>query len=67
VAKREHDPRTGRPLAGGREAVQELSDAELETELTIAAGDARRRRERLDLLLAERARRRGGRALAAPT
>jgi hypothetical protein len=64
VGTQHYDPRTGRPLAGGREAVEELSDAELEAELTIAAGDARRRVERLDVLLAERARRRGGQALA---
>jgi hypothetical protein len=62
---RQYDRRTGRPLAGGREAVEELSNAELEAELTIAAGDARRRVERLDVLLAERARRRGEQALAA--
>ena len=65
VARRQYDRRTGRPLAGGRDAVEDLSDAELEAELTIAAGDARRRVERLDVLLAERARRRGGRAFPA--
>ena len=65
VAMRQYDRRTGRPLAGGRDAVEDLSDAELEAELTIAAGDARRRVERLDVLLAERARRRGGRAFPA--
>jgi hypothetical protein len=64
VARRQYDRRTGRPLAGGREAVEELSDAELEAELTIAAGEARRRVERLDVLLAERARRRAGHAFA---
>jgi hypothetical protein len=59
VAIRDYDRRTGRPLAGGREAVRELSDTELEAELTIAAADRRRRGARLDALLAERARRRG--------
>ena len=58
MATRHHDERTGRPLVDGREAVRELSDAELEAELTIAAGDARRRTTRLETLLAERARRR---------
>ena len=53
-----YDWRTGRPLAGGREAVGELSTRELEAELTIAASHARRRAERLDTLLGERAKRR---------
>lgn len=58
---REHDERTGRPLVDGRDCIQELSDDELEVEVTIAAGNARRRGSRLDALLLERARRRGQR------
>jgi hypothetical protein len=56
---RELDRRTGRPLVGGRDRIEELTDDELETELTIAAGAPHRRGERLDNLLLERARRRG--------
>jgi hypothetical protein len=53
-----YDRRTGRPLVGSREAVGELSDRELEAEITIAAGAARRRAKRLGTLLSERAKRR---------
>jgi hypothetical protein len=35
--KREYDARTGRPLDGEREAVETLTDTELDTELLIAA------------------------------
>jgi len=54
----DYDRRTGRPLVNGREAVAELSDGELEIELTIAAMQARQRGTRFDTLLKERARRR---------
>jgi hypothetical protein len=43
----------------GRESIEELSDAELEVEVTIAAAEPRHRGPRLDALLLERARRRG--------
>lgn len=55
---REFDRRTGRPLSDGRDRIEELTDDELEIELTIAAADAHRRRERLDSLLLERTKRR---------
>jgi hypothetical protein len=55
---RQVDQRTGRPLVDGRDDVEALTDDELEIELTIAAGDAERRAERLDNLLLERTRRR---------
>src|SRR5262245_34874063 len=54
----EYNEITGRPVVGGREAVEELSDAELEIEITIAAVEPRRRAARLEALLAERERRR---------
>lgn len=53
-----YDVLTGRPMVGGHEAVEELSDAELEAEITIAALDARRRSARFDALLIERTLRR---------
>lgn len=56
---RELDHRTGRPLIDGRDRIDELTDQELETELTIAAAAPHRRGERLDNLLLERAKRRG--------
>ncbi len=59
--RREHDRRTGRPLVNGRDSIEELSDDELEAEVTIAAEEPSRRRLRLDALLLERARRRGQR------
>ena len=59
--RREHDVRTGRPLVNGRESIEELSDDELEVEMTIAAAEPRHRGPRLDALLLERARRRGQR------
>jgi hypothetical protein len=55
---RQVDQRTGRPLIDGRDDLEALTDEELEIELTIAAGDAERRAERLDNLLLERTRRR---------
>jgi hypothetical protein len=58
--RRERDQRTGRPLVNGRDSIEELSDAELEVEVTIAAAEPRHRGLRLDALLLERARR-GGR------
>ncbi len=45
----------------GRDSIEELSDDELEAEVTIAAEEPSRRRLRLDALLLERARRRGQR------
>ena len=57
--RREHDVRTGRPLVNGRESIEELSDDELEVEVTIAAAEPRHRGPRLDALLLERARRGG--------
>jgi hypothetical protein len=59
--RREHDVRTGRPLVDGHESIEELSDDELEVEVTIAAAEPRHRGPRLDALLLERARRRGQR------
>lgn len=58
---REQDTRTGRPLVNGRDSIEELSDDELEVEVTIAAAEPRRRGLRLDALLLERARRRSRR------
>jgi hypothetical protein len=55
---REHDLRTGRPLVNGRDSIEELSDDELEAEVTIAAAEPRHRALRLDALLLEQARRR---------
>jgi hypothetical protein len=57
----ERDERTGRPLVNGRDSIEELSDHELEVEVTIAAAEPRGRGLRLDALLLERARRRGQR------
>lgn len=57
--RREHDERTGRPLVNGRDSIEELSDDELEVEMTIAVAEPRHRGGRLDALLLERARRRG--------
>lgn len=50
------DQRTGRPLEGAVEAVETLTDTELEREVTIAAL-ATRRSGRFDALLEERRRR----------
>ena len=58
---REHDERTGRPLVDGRDSIEELSDDELEVEVTIAVAEPRRRGRRLDALLLEQARRRAQR------
>ena len=60
--RREHDERTGRPLVDGRDSIEELSDDELEVEVTIAAAEPRHRGPRLDALLLERARRRAAAA-----
>ena len=57
--RREQDERTGRPLVNGRDSIEELSDDELEVEVTIAVAAPRRRGLRLDALLLEKARRRG--------
>jgi hypothetical protein len=54
---REQDQRTGRPLVNGRDSIEELSDEELEAEMTIAVAEPRHRGLRLDALLLERARR----------
>ena len=59
--RREHDERTGRPLVEGRDSIEELSDDELEAEMTIAVAEPHHRGPRLDALLLERARRRGRR------
>ena len=59
--RRERDQRTGRPLVDGRDSIEELSDDELEAEVTIAAAEPRHRALRLDALLLEQARRRGHR------
>ena len=58
---REYDSRTGRPVVNGQECIAELSDDELEVEVTIAVAEPRQRARRLDELLLERARRRNGR------
>ncbi len=50
------DARTGRPLDGEHEAVESLTDEELEREITIAALDSKRSC-RFDALFAERRRR----------
>lgn len=52
-----HDPRTGRPLDGAHEALETLSERDLQRELTIAAL-ASSRHDRFQRLLAERERRR---------
>jgi hypothetical protein len=57
----ERDERTGRPLVNGRDSIEELTDDELEVEVTIAAAAPSRRGPRLDALLLERARRHGQR------
>jgi hypothetical protein len=54
----ERDQRTGRPLVDGRDSIQELTDDELEVEVTIAAAEPTHRGPRLDALLLEKARRR---------
>lgn len=59
--RRQHDERTGRPLVNGRDSIEELSDDELEVEVTIAVAEPRHRGLRLDALLLEQARRRGQR------
>ena len=56
--RREYDERTGRPLTDGRDLVTELTDDELEAEVTIALAEPVRRAGRLDQLLLERAKRR---------
>ena len=56
----ERDERTGRPMVNGRDSIEELTDDELEVEVTIAAA-APSRGLRLDALLLERARRHGQR------
>ena len=63
--RRERDERTGRPLVDGRDSIEELSDEELEVEVTIAVAEPRRRSLRLDALLLERSRRRGHQPQAA--
>lgn len=58
---RDYDERTGRPLVDGRDRIEELTDPELEAEVTIAAAEPHHRARRLDALLLERARRRAQR------
>jgi hypothetical protein len=41
---RSHDPRTGRPLEGELEAIETLTDEELEVELCVAAAATGKRR-----------------------
>src|SRR5262245_54556448 len=48
-----HDPTTGRPLSSHDDAVETLTDDELETELTVTAHDPVRRARRYDLLWRE--------------
>ena len=55
--RRDYDDRTGRPLTDGRDLITELTDRELEAEVTIAAAGSKARAQRLDLLLLERAKR----------
>jgi hypothetical protein len=59
MSERKHDIRTGRPLDDeGREAIESLTDEELEAELTVAASTPNGlRRDRYDALLAEKKRR----------
>jgi hypothetical protein len=57
-APRPHDGRSGRPLENGQEAIERLSDSELEEELTIAAyAPGLLRWQRFQRLLDERRRR----------
>ncbi|HEY1366523.1 MAG TPA: hypothetical protein VGF23_05395 [Gaiellaceae bacterium] len=61
---RSYDPRNGRPLEGEREAIETLTDEELEVELFVAAAAAGKKRvERLALLTGELERRRSLRQL----
>ena len=55
---RDYDGRTGRPMVNGRASVEELTDAELEAELTIASAEPRHRGRGLNALLLERTKRR---------
>ena len=59
MSERNHDTLTGRPLdKEGHEAIESLTDEELEAELTVAASTPNGlRRDRYDALLAERKRR----------
>ena len=57
--RHDYDRRTGRPIVDGRESIEELTNDELEREVTIAVSEPRHRARRLDALLLERARRRG--------
>jgi hypothetical protein len=57
--QREFDPRTGRPLEGDHDAVETLTDEELQVELLIAAAAAgNMRTKRLGSLQQELRRRR---------
>jgi hypothetical protein len=58
VIKRVYDSRTGRPLVDAKDAVDGLTDDELEVELTVAAAEPVRRGRRLGEIVVERARRR---------
>ena len=58
LPRHDFDQRSGRPLDDGREAVETLSDGELEEELTVAAyAPGRMRFARYERLLDERRRR----------
>ena len=54
----DHDAKTGRPLHDGDEAVETLTDDELDAELTIALFDEERRERRIRRLEQELQRRR---------
>jgi hypothetical protein len=57
--ERSYDPRTGRPLEGGWEAIETLTDEELDVELFVAAAaTGKKRLGRLTLLTHELERRR---------
>lgn len=48
-----NNPATGRPESDGHDAVETLTDPELEAELTVASHDPVRRAVRFDRLIAE--------------
>ena len=60
--RREYDERTGRPLTDGQDMITDLTDRELEAEVTISSAEPVRRAQRLDLLLLEQAKRRAERS-----
>jgi len=56
--RRDYDTRTGRPLIGGQDHIEALTERELEAEPTIAAAEPHHRAHRLQALLLEQAKRR---------